>query len=114
MSGLGFTALTSSDPQARNRPFDVQPRANGAMAAAMQWTTVLAFVLGLAGVLSPDPVGTVAGWFAVATVAAAPLGRVVWLSIRWVQRRDYRFAATAASLIVVVGMGAALALAQSG
>lgn len=99
---------------AQNRPFEVQPRANGAMATALQRTTLLALLLGIAGAVAPDPVGSVAGWSAVATVAAAPLGRVVWLAIRWVERRDCRFAATAAGLLLVVLAGAGLALLQSG
>ena len=47
---------------------------------------------------------------AVAVVVAVPLLRVAWLAVRWYGRGDRRYAAVAASLLVVVGTGSVIAL----
>ena len=71
---------------------------------------MLAFVLAFAAVLLHGQAAVVAGTAAVAVVMATPLLRVLWLIVRWVQERDWRFVAVASGLLVVVGLGAVLAL----
>ena len=80
------------------------------MIAMLRFLTKLAFVAALAGVVLPAPVGTLASGVAVAVVIAAPLLRVAWLAIRWYLRGDRRYAAVAASLLMVVGSGSLVAI----
>ncbi|HYT38671.1 MAG TPA: hypothetical protein VEN99_04130 [Acidimicrobiia bacterium] len=80
------------------------------MIRALRLFTGLAFVAALAGLLLPDPVGQAASAVAVAVVVAVPLLRVAWLAVRWYGRGDRRYAAVAASLLVVVGTGSVIAL----
>ena len=94
----------------QDEPFEIQPRANGAMARVLQWAAIAALVLGMAAVVLPADVGRPFAWGSVALVVMAPLARVAWLAVRWVQRRDLRFAALAFSLLLVVALGAALAV----
>ena len=80
------------------------------MIAALRFCTWLAFVVALAGLLVPDPVGQAASAMAVAIVVAVPLLRVAWLAVRWYLRGDRRYAAVAASLLLVVASGSVIAL----
>jgi len=80
------------------------------MTAMLRFLIKAAFVAALAGVVLPRPLGTVASGVAVGIVVAAPLLRVAWLAIRWYLRGDRRYAAVAASLLVVVGSGSVIAL----
>ena len=80
------------------------------MTAMLRFLIRAAFVTALAGVVLPRPLGTVASALAVGIVVAAPLLRVAWLAIRWYLRGDRRYAAVAASLLVVVGSGSVIAL----
>jgi hypothetical protein len=80
------------------------------MTAMLRFLIKAAFVAALAGVVLPQPLGTAASALAVAIVVAAPLLRVGWLAIRWYLRGDRRYAAVAASLLVVVGSGSVIAL----
>lgn len=98
----------------RDEPFDIQPRANGVMATILQAASVGALVLGVAGVLLPGAAGVAAAWAAVVCVVGAPLARVGWLGVRWVERRDLRYAVIAFGLLLVVAAGGVLALLQSG
>jgi len=82
----------------------------GRMIAMLAVLIRVAFVAALAGLLLPDPVGPAASALAVAVVVAAPLLRVAWLAVRWYLRGDRRYAAVAASLLLVVGAGSVLAL----
>jgi len=82
----------------------------GQMMATLGLLTKVAFIAALAGLLLPDPFGPAASAFAVGVVIAAPLMRVTWLAVRWYRRGDRRFAAVAASLLLVVGSGSVLAL----
>jgi predicted PurR-regulated permease PerM len=45
----------------------------------------------------------------VCLLIALPLARVLWFVQRWVRRRDLRFAAVGAGVLLVVGIGALLA-----
>lgn len=96
----------------QDEPFEIQPRANGAMARALQVATVSALISGLLGTLVPGPVGVISSRTALGLVIAAPLVRVLWLALRWRQRRDYRYALTAVALLGLVLGGAILATLQ--
>jgi hypothetical protein len=76
----------------------------------LQFFTWVALGAAVAGLLLPDPVGNAASAVAVGVVVGAPLVRVSWLSVRWYQRGDRRYAAVAAALLVIVGTGAVLAV----
>lgn len=80
------------------------------MIVMLRFLTKLAFVAALVGVLLPGPVGTIGSGVAVTVVVAAPLLRVGWLAIRWYLRGDRRYAAVAAALLMVVGVGSVVAL----
>lgn len=97
----------------QDEPFEIQPRANGIMARALQFTTVAALLLGLVGSISPAPIGSVAAWMGFGVVVAVPLARVAWLGVRWIDRHDYRFALIAFSLLGVVALGGVAAVLQA-
>jgi len=81
-----------------------------ALATYLRVALALAFVLGLAAVALPDDWGEeVAGVAMVVVLVAAPIGRVVWLLLRWLRRGDRRFALAAAALLAVMGVALALA-----
>lgn len=76
---------------------------------ALRITKRVALVAALAALL-PGEVGLAAAAAAVGLVIAAPLLRVCWLTYRWWRWGDRAFASVAASLLVVVGTGAAIAV----
>lgn len=95
----------------QDRPFPIQPRANGRMATVLQLATGAALVFGLLGVLLPGQAGRALAWGSVGLVVAAPLARVGWLAVRWVERGDWRYAVLAAALLAIVAAGAVSAVA---
>ena len=80
------------------------------MTAMLGFLTKVAFVAALAGVVLPHPVGTAASAVAVGVVVATPLLRVGWLAVRWYIKGDRRYAAVAASLLLLVGAGSVIAV----
>jgi hypothetical protein len=78
------------------------------MLMSLRVAVVVTFLASVTGLL-PDPVGETAGWVAVGVVVAMPLARVAWLGSMWVRRRDLRFAATTAALLLVVAIGSLIA-----
>ncbi|WP_108666090.1 DUF1634 domain-containing protein [Euzebya rosea] len=96
----------------RERPFDQQVRANEAMARVLRGAGIAALVLGALGTVLPGPAGTATGWAAVGFVVATPLGRVAWLAVRWVDRRDWLFAGLATTLLAVVVLAGTIAMRQ--
>lgn len=97
----------------QDEPFEIQPRANGAMANVLQRLSVIALGVGLAGTLLPGPLGEGSAWAAFGLVVAAPLARVGWLAVRWIARRDYLFSLIAFGLLLVVVVGGVLAIRQA-
>jgi hypothetical protein len=77
---------------------------------ALRLTTRIALVAALAATVIPGDGGRSASAAAVGLVIAAPLLRVGWLAFRWWRWGDRAFASVAASLLLVVGTGAALAV----
>ena len=77
---------------------------------ALRITTRVALAAALAATVLPGDAGRAAGAAAVGLVIAAPLLRVSWLSYRWWRWGDRAFASVAASLLLVVGTGAAIAV----
>lgn len=69
----------------------------------------LAGVLAAIGVLVPGDIGEMAATAFMATLIALPLARVMWLMIRWMYRRDLRFAAVSAGVLFVAVLAAASA-----
>jgi hypothetical protein len=81
-----------------------------ALAIYLRVALALAMVLGVAAVVLPDEWGEeVAGVAMVVVLIAAPIGRVVWLLVRWLRRGDRRFALAAIALLAVMGVALALA-----
>lgn len=68
-------------------------------------TLVAAFLIGVAELLLPAETQDEAGVVMVAVLIAAPLGRVVWLMVRWLRIGDWRFALVGAVLLGVVATG---------
>jgi O-antigen ligase len=77
---------------------------------ALRITTRFTLVAALAGTVIPGRTGRQASAAAVGLVIAAPLLRVSWLAYRWWRWGDRRFASVAASLLLVVGTGTAIAV----
>ena len=65
--------------------------------------TVLGAVL---GVLVPGVGGRAAANAVVAILVAVPLLRVAWLVQRWLRKGDFRFAAIAIGLLLIIGVAA--------
>ena len=76
----------------------------------LRLATRITLVAALAGTVIPGDTGRWASAAAVGLVIAAPLLRVSWLAYRWWRWGDRLFASVAASLLAVVGAGAAIAL----
>ena len=77
---------------------------------ALRITTKVTLIAALAGTFIPGDAGRSASAAAVGLVIAAPLLRVSWLSYRWWRWGDRFFSSVAASLLLVVGTGTAIAL----
>ena len=78
------------------------------LVVALRAATVVAIVLAGAALTLPAPWGERAGVVMVGVLVGAPVGRVVWLTLRWVRRRDVRFALAGVALLAVVAMAAAV------
>lgn len=72
---------------------------------AVLLVAVLAAITLLLPVAAAEKLGTVL----LCLLIALPLARVLWFVQRWVRRGDLPFAAIAAGVLVVVGLGALLA-----
>ena len=93
-----------------NRPrIDHMPGHLGDMLTA---ATIVAFLATVIGTVMSNDLGHVAGGVAVAAIIAAPLLRVAILGVHWWRQHDRRFALTAAALLAVTAVGAALAMLQ--
>jgi hypothetical protein len=77
------------------------------LVTALRVGALVAFAAALVGLLAPARVGDPAGRAFLVLLVALPLGRLVWLLVRWVRRRDLRFASVAALLLAVVAFAAA-------
>jgi len=75
-----------------------------AMAAYLRVCLVVAFVLGALAVVLPDPAGRRFGVAMAFVLVLAPVGRLLWLLVRWLRRGDRRFAASAATLLVLLAV----------
>lgn len=62
---------------------------------------VLAALAAVVELLVPAEGRTTAGRVMVGVLVLAPLGRVLWLAVRWARRRDVRFALVALALLAV-------------
>lgn len=67
-------------------------------------------MLALLALLLPETAASLAGLALVLLLIAIPLCRVMWFVQRWIRRGDLRFAAVAAGVLLVVAVGALLAL----
>lgn len=76
---------------------------------ALRVTKRVALVVALLATVMSGAPGRTAGAIAVGLVIAAPLLRVSWLAYRWWRWGDRAFATVAASLLLVIGTGAAVA-----
>lgn len=91
-------------------PPDPRVARQRALATYLRVALVIAMVLGTTAALLPDDWGErAAGRAMVVVLIAAPIGRIVWLLVRWVRRRDWRFAGAAVALLAVLGVAFALA-----
>lgn len=83
-------------------------KASRGLASALRVATLATLAAGLLGTVG-GPVADPAGTTAVAFVVAAPLGRVVFLAVKWFRDGDRRYSLAATALFAVVLAGAALA-----
>ena len=70
---------------------------------------LLVAVLAVVTLLLPVDAAEKLGAVLVCLLIALPLARVLWFVQRWIRRGDLRFAAIAAGVLLVVGVGALLA-----
>lgn len=76
---------------------------------AMRITIRVTLVAALIGTFVPGELGRAASAAAVGFIIAAPLVRVAWLAYRWWRWGDRAFASVAASLLLIVATGTAVA-----
>lgn len=80
---------------------------------ALSWYLRVALIvvaaLSAIAVALPSTAGTWCGRAVVVLLVAIPLLRVGWFVVRWIRRRDLRFALVGVGVLVVVAVGAALA-----
>lgn len=76
----------------------------------LQGAGIVVLVLAVAALLLPRDRRPPAAWLMVAALISIPVIRVAWLAIRWVGRRDWRFAGAAAALLGVLAISLALSL----
>jgi hypothetical protein len=65
--------------------------------------------LALATIVAPTSVRRDLGVATVVVLVIAPIGRVLWLLVRWTRRGDRRFAVAAAVLLGVMGLALTIA-----
>ena len=75
---------------------------------ALRLSTRVTLLAALVATVVPGEWGRDTGAAAVGLVIAAPLLRVGWLTYRWWRWGDRAFSAVAGSLLVIVGLGAAI------
>lgn len=80
------------------------------MSTVLNREVAIVLVLGMIAWLAPATASTGAGWALVAVLILTPIGRVAWLSARWM-RFDRPFAWTGVGLLTAVAAAAALAVA---
>jgi hypothetical protein len=76
---------------------------------AMRITIRVTLAAALIGTFAPGELGRIASAAAVGFIIATPLVRVAWLAYRWWRWGDRAFASVAASLLLVVATGTAIA-----
>lgn len=69
----------------------------------------VAVVLATIGLILPGDTGRLASEAFLGVLIAAPLVRVTWLTVRWIHRRDLRFALVGVGLLLVVATAVATA-----
>jgi Na+/proline symporter len=80
------------------------------------WNRRLVIALALVAIMGltlGDPWGRTLSVIAIAGVIAAPLLRVVALTVLWVRQRDWRFVLMAVALLIVVVLGVVAAALRS-
>lgn len=80
-----------------------------ALVLALVVNLVAAAVLSGVAVLTTGDTARVAGTAAVAAVVTAPLGRTLWLGVRWLRKGDRRFAVVAGGVLLVIAAGGTVA-----
>ena len=80
------------------------------LASVMQISVIGAFAFGLAGAFVPGPLGHWSSIVCISLLVASPVLRVVWLTVGWAREGDRRFALLGTMLLMVVGIGALVAL----
>lgn len=75
------------------------------LVAYLRVALALVLLVGLIELVIPADRRDQAGAVMVGLLVVAPLGRVVWLMVRWQRRGDWRFALVGAVLLAVVATG---------
>ena len=75
------------------------------LVAYLRVALIAAFVIGVLELVLPVDLRDEAAIVMVALFIAAPIGRVVWLMVRWARRGDWRFAVVGGVLLAVVATG---------
>lgn len=69
----------------------------------------LVAALGVAALVVPESVHHALAVAMVVVLVAVPVIRVLWLVLRWIRRRDWRFVAAGTGLLTVLAVGLILA-----
>jgi hypothetical protein len=75
------------------------------LVAYLRVALAAAFVIGVLELILPEDLRDEAATVMVAVFVAAPIGRVLWLMVRWARRGDWRFALVGGALLAVVATG---------
>jgi hypothetical protein len=74
------------------------------LATYLRVCLAVVLVVAVVAVVVPDDQVDRVGAFMVAVLILAPIGRVVWLLVRWLRRGDRRFALAAVALLAVMAL----------
>lgn len=79
------------------------------LVAFLQGALGLVAALGIAALVVPESIHHALAVAMVVVLVAVPVIRVVWLVLRWIRRRDWRFVAAGTGLLTVLTVGLILA-----
>lgn len=79
------------------------------LALYLRISLAVAVILALATIVAPASMRDDLGAATVVVLVVAPVGRVLWLLVRWTRRGDRRFALAAGILLCVIGLALAIA-----
>jgi hypothetical protein len=90
-------------------PVDPRQSRQRRLAWFLRVALIVVLALAVVGLVLPGDAGRTVGVAMTITLGATPVVRLFWLLVRWVHKRDYRFAATLGGLLAVLATATVIA-----